>query len=395
VNRHAGLRFEGPGEVLRGRVSLLVGAAILFATSFGLGMVGAPPWGPVIEQTLAVWLLLAFSLRSYRVAEKGVVFADSSGLRVGERVVVERARIAAAFLLSPDDPVVRIFRRGALSVDVRLESEDQARAMVTALGLGIGESIATFSASYGGWARGLGSTAAVAAGAGAVGAAIALLHGGARASTTAAATIAFVLVVALSVRSFARVDVGRDGVLVRRPGVQRFLSYRVIESAYVDGRNVLILVLKSGENISLSLGISAAKRQLCHSLVERIEEARTTFGRDDGLEGAEALVAPGGRAPARWLREVRALAGARDYRETRLDEERLWQVLDDVTAPRGTRAGAALALSALDQASRTRLRVSADACAEPKLRVALTRVAEGATDAELEEALTPLLESKS
>ena len=196
-------------------------------------------------------------------------------------------------------------------------------------------------------------------------------------------------------RSFARVDVGRDGVLVRRPGVQRFLSYGVIESAYVDGRNVLILVLKSGENISLSLGMSAAKRQLCHSLVERIEEARTTFGRDDALEGAEALVAPGGRPPARWLREIRALAGARDYRETRLDEERLWRVVDDVTAPRGTRAGAALALSALDPASRARLRVSADACAEPKLRVALTRVAEGATDAELEEALTPLLESKS
>jgi hypothetical protein len=43
---------------------------------------------------------------------------------------------------------------------------------------------------------------------------------------------------------------------------------------------------------------------------------------------------------------------------------------------------------------RARLRVSADACAEPKLRVALTRVAEGASDAELEEALTPLLESK-
>jgi hypothetical protein len=39
--------------------------------------------------------------------------------------------------------------------------------------------------------------------------------------------------------------------------------------------------------------------------------------------------------------------------------------------------------------------VAAESCAEPKLRVALARVAEGASDPELEEALSPLLESKS
>jgi hypothetical protein len=142
------------------------------------------------------------------------------------------------------------------------------------------------------------------------------------------------------------------------------------------------------------MGSSSAQLEARDALVRRVEDALAAFAEDHGAETAVALVAPGGRAPERWVREVRALATARDYRETRLDEERLWRVLDDATAPPGTRAGAALALSALDQASRTRLRVSAEACAEPRLRVALTRVAEGASDGELEEALTPLLESK-
>ena len=83
------------------------------------------------------------------------------------------------------------------------------------------------------------------------------------------------------------------------------------------------------------------------------------------------------------------------YRETRLDEDRLWRVLDDAAAPPATRAGAALAISVLDQPARLRLRVAAEACAEPKLRVALSRVANGASDPELEEALAPLLERRS
>jgi hypothetical protein len=45
----------------------------------------------------------------------------------------------------------------------------------------------------------------------------------------------------------------------------------------------------------------------------------------------------------------------------------------------------------IDQPSRLRLRVAAEACAEPRLRVALTRVADGGSEPELEEALARLL----
>jgi hypothetical protein len=393
VNQRGDLRFEGPGEVLRRRVSLLVGAAALFALSVVLRDIGAPVWGVVVEQTLAVWLLVSFSLHRYRVSGKGVLHASAAGLRRGKVLVLERSDIAAAFLLSSDDSVVRILRRRALSVDVRLETEEEARAMLTALGVGIGQSIATFSAWYGGRRRPLAVVTAAVAGAGALGAWSALLQGG---GLTSAARLVLVSVAALGfyLRSFARVDVGSDGVLIRRLGDPRFLSYGDIAGASVNEWDAIVLTLRSGGAIRLSMGSSPEKTQLRDALVQRIEEGRAAFARDAGAGGMEARVAPGGRKLNLWMADVRALAGAQDYREARLDEEGLWRLLDDVTAPPATRAGAALAISALDPPTSSRLRVAAEACAEPRLRVALARVADGASEAELEAALAALLEAK-
>ncbi len=386
----AGLRFEGPGEVLRRRGSLLVGAAVLFVTSLVLGAMGVPGWGPLVEQGMAVWLLVAFAVNAYAVTRRGEVRADATGLSIGSERIVERSAIAAAFLRSPEDPMVRIVRRRGPPIDVKLESEEKARALLTALGTGLGESIATFSAFHGGRTRFRAVAVAAAAGAGAVGASSALLHGGARTWALWMVPLAVPVAVILSLRYFARVDVGGDGVLLRRLGEQRFVSYRDI--AGVDAHaGTLTLTLRSGETLPLTI---RGSRELCDALVQRIAEARESFAPDDEGGGAEALLAPGGRAVDRWLSDVKDLAAARTYRETRLDEERLWRMVDDPTASPATRAAAGLALSVIDQPSRVRLRVAAEACAEPKLRVALTRVAEGATDAELEDAMAPLLESR-
>ena len=165
-------------------------------------------------------------------------------------------------------------------------------------------------------------------------------------------------------------------------------------SVSVEGRTFLgrsaVIVRGPGESIPIATG----KPQLREALVARIEEARMAFGGGDASTD-DAHVAPGGRTVERWVSDLRAKAQQAPYRKADATPETLWRLLDDASAPPATRAGAALALSAsLDDASRTRLRVSAEACAEPKLRVALTRVAEGASDTELEEALAPLLESK-
>ena len=390
-----GLRFEGPGEVLRRRPSLLVGSAVLCGISLLLDGLGTPAWSWFLELGLAAWLAIAFGWRSYWSSVRGVVHANQAGLRVDDRVIVSRASIAAAFLVSPEGSVVRIVQRGArLSVDVRLESEEHARALLTALGVGIGQSITTFVARYGHPWRSAALVALSALGIGTVAVPVEqLLHHAVSALSLVALGLPLALALLLLVRT--RVDVGSDGVLIRRLGEQRFVSYASMKGVFAAGGHTIVLSMREGADLRFTVGPGAERGHLRDTLVEQLEEARNAFSPDAGGPSAEALVDPGGRTPQRWLRDVRSLANARDYRETRLDEERLWRVVDDAAASAGVRAGAAVALSALDPASRARLRVAAEACAEPRLRVALTRVAEGATDAELEEALAPLLESKS
>src|SRR5262249_62187220 len=69
--------------------------------------------------------------------------------------------------------------------------------------------------------------------------------------------------------------------------------------------------------------------------------------------------------------------GAAGLRSAAVPDEELWRVIEDPTAPMDARAGAAAAIGRdLDEAGRTRLRVAAAACAAPKLRVALSAVAD-------------------
>jgi len=160
---------------------------------------------------------------------------------------------------------------------------------------------------------------------------------------------------------------------------------------------LILLTLRSGRRIRLDLlGSFAEEERSRDALAHRIEEARTVFVKSKDTANAEALVAPGGRTVEGWLREVRGLARARDYREARLDRDKLWNVVWDASAPPAPRAGAAVAIaSASDADSRARLRVASEACADPKLRVALARVADEADDEDLVEALSWLVDEES
>jgi len=89
------------------------------------------------------------------------------------------------------------------------------------------------------------------------------------------------------------------------------------------------------------------------------------------------------------------IAAGGQYRAASLTADRLWRVVDDAGAPAATRAGAAMVLAgdAADADVRQRLRVSAEACADPKLRVALQSVAsDDVEDEALLEAMKPLVE---
>ena len=69
------------------------------------------------------------------------------------------------------------------------------------------------------------------------------------------------------------------------------------------------------------------------------------------------------------------------YRETPLTRDQLLAVLESAAAPAERRLAAAVSLSvAGDTEIAARIRVAAQACARPRVRVALTGVAEGEID---------------
>jgi hypothetical protein len=387
--------FEGRAEVIQRRKSLLVGAVLLYGVATVMTYFGAPGWAVFVEQGLALSLLVAFFNDGYRVHRERSVRADTRGLWIDETLVIERRKIETAYLLAVERPVVHFLpgpRSLVASFDVAFEDQDQARGLLDAIGFRAGQTVATFRAFRGSLPSTLVAVALTAVLVTVLAKPL-TLRLGAIAGSIGATALLLALVGLLMMRLRTQVDVGSDGVLLRRASGRRFLSYRALSAVSVEGR-LLVLSLATGETIRLALlGATSEPARLHDALTQRIEEARTFVGTHESVN-AEAWLTPGGRPVAHWLRELRGLARAHDYREAQIDAERLWRVVADPGAPPATRAGAAIALSrTMDGDTRTRLRVAADACADPKLRVALGCVAEGATDAELVEALDGLVEA--
>jgi hypothetical protein len=387
--------FEGRGEVIQRRISLLVGALLFVAVAMGMTFFRAPGWAIFVELGLAFALVVAFAAEGFRTRREGSLRADPDGLWLDGKLVAARRAVVTAYLLATERPLLHVVTRPSSLIpafDVAVDDDAQARALLEAIGFSVRQSVATFRATYGSrW----------------IAAAVMLLsplplvwvthpllrHLGMFPGAIAAEAVVLGFVGLVVGRLSTRVDVGTDGILLRRLGERRFISYRTLDEASVRGR-LILLSLRTGERVRLDvMGAFSEEERSRDALAQRIEEARAAFVERNYTATAEAWVAPGGRPVASWLREVRALARARDYREARIDADRLWRVVGDPSAPPATRAGAAIALTGtVDGDARARLRVAADACADPKLRVALGRVADGATDADVEEALASLVE---
>jgi hypothetical protein len=110
-------------------------------------------------------------------------------------------------------------------------------------------------------------------------------------------------------------------------------------------------------------------------LAARIEAART-LGGDRSAPPDAALLERAGRSTEVWREALRALAEPGGYRERALRIEDLEAVLADPRAPPERRVGAAIALGN-DDATRARVRILADACADPDLEAALEAAADG------------------
>ena len=170
-------------------------------------------------------------------------------------------------------------------------------------------------------------------------------------------------------RRASKVAIGVDGVLVAGTSRTRFFAYRDLDAARVDGAE-LRLVRRDEVVLRLQLhGEDASKR---NAVLARIRDAI-----DRVKEGRRAVSAQilASSTPEQL---AQAAGGAASYRDAALTREQLWALVEGPEIDGDARRAAAEALAtASGPEERARLRVVAEQCAAPAVRVALEHLARG------------------
>jgi hypothetical protein len=180
-------------------------------------------------------------------------------------------------------------------------------------------------------------------------------------------------------------SIGSDGILVHKGVRKTFLPYSRVTSAMIGGGQAyfhVTIVLSGGEIMT----VPAASRDQADAVVRQIDAAIQAFetrGRADLVDG----LGRNGRPANAWRAALKAVMTEGAYRQMPVGAEQLLRIAEDPGVPEDVRVGAVLALkSPGDEAAGKRIRVAAEACASPRVRVALRRAADGViADAELAE----------
>lgn len=219
-----------------------------------------------------------------------------------------------------------------------------------------------------------------------------------------AATLFYALVVSWPLGFVrGRLVVGADGFTIRWLWHERFVAFA--EVASVRGRSPVIgsaedtvIEMKSGAKTRLRTVEApntddergAEARAMLTHLVAAFEQSRRLA---DAAVDVPALVQRGERSARDWLSGIDALVrgGGSRYRVAALSADMLVELANDPGAKADARAGAAAALVRMgDDALRSRVRISAEACAAPELRETLLALCEARDDEAAEAALDSL-----
>jgi hypothetical protein len=183
-----------------------------------------------------------------------------------------------------------------------------------------------------------------------------------------------------------RLRIGHDGVLVDAGRLRRrFIAHAEMEDVFAE--DATLHVRTAARDVRVRCGsaeqASAAARRVLDARARRERAAHARAG---------AIVARRGEGLDRWRDRLAGVLDAAQghYRGAAVDEDQLLALVDDADAAPELRVGAAVALARSPQATRERVRVAAQAQAEPRLAALLERAAEGEVDdlalAELEAA---------
>jgi hypothetical protein len=180
--------------------------------------------------------------------------------------------------------------------------------------------------------------------------------------------LAFAALGACAFRRASRIAVGVDGVHVHGTSRARFFAYRDIEAARPNGGDIE-LVRRGRVVLRLQLhGEDASRRDAVlariRGNVDRVLEGR-------GAVAAQLVASSSNQQLAR------VAGGAGDYRIPTMTREQLWALVEGPEVEASARKAAAEALvRASDGVERARMRVAAERCAEPQVRVALQEIAQ-------------------
>ncbi len=185
----------------------------------------------------------------------------------------------------------------------------------------------------------------------------------------------------------AKLIVGADGIVVDRALRDDFVPFGRLTSVSMKHDRVTLLLDDGSRVLARARHLNEVQQS---ELKARIDAAIVAFRRGEGDAEALSQLDRGDRPIAAWRTALGALLERQvSYRETPLTREQLFAVLESAAAPTERRLAAAVSLSAAGDAEiATRIRIAAEACARPGVRLALERVAEGdVDDAALEAAL--------
>ncbi len=325
-------------------------ARLLFGVLYVLGVLGSILW---------------YTLRRHDIR------VDERGLSRDGALVLERDQMAGAVRAPDGRSVVMHRKRSSLwstPWTAQLSSEASTVALLEAVGAPPERPLVDVMVTYAELDPGRVVVSVLL---------VAGLLGGAAGLLTPAWAIAFGLLVLLGLGAMGVaalhvwITVGRDGIwLARRLFASRFVSFADLKGVEIGPRH-FSLWLRSEERL----------RFVDHTggwLGARIDAARAAFDGPRPPTPREAELAPKGRTAAQWLGDLRSLATRDDYRHASVDPDELRAIVEDPAAPAEARVGAAVVLASPHAVEeRSRIGVASEACAEPRLRVALRRIAEG------------------
>jgi hypothetical protein len=177
----------------------------------------------------------------------------------------------------------------------------------------------------------------------------------------------------------AKLIVGAEGIVIERAVRDEFVPFGSLASVTME-HNSVTLIRDDGARVRARARHLSDVQQ--SELKARIDAAILAFRRGENAAESLSQLDRAGRPIAAWRAALGALLEQQaSYRETPLTREQLLAVLESPAAPAERRLAAAVSLSAAGDAEiAAKIRIAADACARPGVRIALTHVAEGTID---------------